>query len=283
MVFDIILAVVGWLYLYDHARFPQDTRVALYYLADQSFYAVIWLSRTSILFTVVRLTFPDSLRRWLIRTAIAFAVTWMILGAQIFWTCETAAGWKMQPLPRCDMGKNVAIAQIIADVLGDTILILAPLRLIYRVRLTKAQKIRLMSAFSTSAVTTVVSLVHAYYMLTDGGLKQTMAGIVEVSVSLIVANLSVVVAFLFRISSEETASPAPLELKSTITFGSRPIRKRTPFDPLSESTIVVAIEPTTIKPDDFNTSPKQAAGNDGNDARTVSLETIAKPGPFYDV
>lgn len=133
MVFDIILAVVGWLYLYDHARFPQDTRVALYYLCilftnqqsqhaqiyficgvDQSFYAVIWLSRISILFTVVRLTFPGSLRRWLIRTAVAFAVTWMILGAQIFWTCETAAGWKMQPLPRCDMGKNVAIAQIIA-------------------------------------------------------------------------------------------------------------------------------------------------------------------------
>ncbi|KIO02108.1 hypothetical protein M404DRAFT_59936, partial [Pisolithus tinctorius Marx 270] len=200
MVFDIMFLVVGWLYLFDYAQFPQETRVALYYLIDQSFYAVIWSSRISILYTVVRLTFPGSLRRWLVRTTIAFMVTWMILGAQIFWTCETTTGWKTQPLPHCNIGRNVAIAQIITDVLGDTILILAPFRLIYKVRLTKAQKIRLLSVFSTSAVTTVVSLIHAYYVLTDGELKETIAGIVEVSVSLIVANLSVVVAFLFRIS-----------------------------------------------------------------------------------
>ncbi|KAF8437246.1 hypothetical protein L210DRAFT_3682683, partial [Boletus edulis BED1] len=86
------------------------------------------------------------------------------------------------------------------------ILILAPFHLIYKVRLSRAQKIRVLSIFSTSAITTIVSLSHAYY---------------------VVANLSVVVAFLFRISTEETPTPAPLELKSIITFGSHPaLRKR---------------------------------------------------------
>ncbi|KAI6004534.1 hypothetical protein F5J12DRAFT_722180, partial [Pisolithus orientalis] len=138
-------------------------------------------SRISILYTVVRLTFPGALRKTLVLTAIVFMVGWMILGAEILWTCEAENGPSYLLCP--------------ADVLSDTILILAPFRLIYNVKLTKAQKIRLLSMFSTSAVTTVVSLSHAYYALNDGGLKAIMAATVEVSISLIVANLRVVVAF----------------------------------------------------------------------------------------
>ncbi|KAI5996868.1 hypothetical protein F5J12DRAFT_957454, partial [Pisolithus orientalis] len=266
MVLNVVYMVVGSLYLDDYGEVANVCR----------------LSRISILFTVVRLTFPGSLRRLLVRTAIAFVVTWMILFAQVFWTCEAEPGWKMQPRPQCDLGRNVAIAQIITDVIGDTILILAPFRLIYKVRLNKAQKIRLLSIFSASAVTTVVSLTHAYYVLSDGGLSQSAAAIVESSVGLVVANLSVVVAFLFRISTEETTAPAPLELKSIITFGSQPIRKRTPRNPLSMSAMVVAIETKTIKIDDSSTFPKQAAGRDSDDAETVSLETLAQPGDFCD-
>ncbi|KAI6156773.1 hypothetical protein BKA82DRAFT_1002503 [Pisolithus tinctorius] len=280
MVFNIVFLVVNWLYLADYARYPQDTRVAMYYIVAQFFYAVVWSSRISILFTVVRLTLPGSLRRWLVRTAIAFTVTWMILLAQVFWTCESEPGWKTQPRPQCDLGRNVAIAQIITDVIGDTILILAPFRLIYKVRLTKAQKIRLMSIFSTSAATTVVSLTHAYYVYSDGGLKEVIAAVVELSVSLTVANLSVVVAFFFRISTEETTTPAPLELKSMITFGSQPIRKRPQRDPLSSSTVVVETETQTIKFDDFGASPMRAAGGDSSD---VSLQSLAKPGLYYGV
>ncbi|KAF8138905.1 hypothetical protein EV363DRAFT_1315109 [Boletus edulis] len=206
-------------------------------------------------------------------------VTWMILFAQVFWTCEAEPIWKTLPRPQCDLGRNVAIAQIITDVFGDMILILAPFRLIYKVRLSRAQKIRVLSIFSTSAITTIVSLSHAYYVLKDGGLKEATAALFETSVSLIVANLSVVVAFLFRISTEETPTPAPLELKYIITFGSQPLRKR---DPLV--TTVIGVETTTIKMDDFNTHPKRAAGRDSNDTEDVSRhdQTIAKPGLFYD-
>ncbi|KAI5996831.1 hypothetical protein F5J12DRAFT_346201 [Pisolithus orientalis] len=282
MVFNIIWMVAGWLYLDDYARFLQNTRVALYYINAQFSYAVVWSSRISILYMVVRLTFPGAFRRTLVLTAIVFMVTWMILGAQILWTCEAESGWKTQPRPQCDIGRNVVIAQVITDVLSDTILILAPFRLIYNIKLTKAQKTRLLSIFSTSVVTTVVSLSHAYYALIDGGLKAIMAATVEVSISLIVANLSVVVAFFFRISTEETSTPVLPELKSIVTIGSQPIRKRPQVDPLSSSTMVVTIETTTIQLDDFSTSPKRAAGKDGNDAEVDSLRTLAKSGPFYD-
>ncbi|KAI5996906.1 hypothetical protein F5J12DRAFT_852788 [Pisolithus orientalis] len=282
MIFNFIFLVVDWLYLKDYTQYPQDTRVVFYYIIAQCFYAVVWSSRISILFTVVRLTFPGSLRRLLVRISIAFAFAWMLLFAQLFWVCEKEGGWKTQPRPQCDLGRNVAITQIITDVLGDMILILAPFRLIYKIRLTKAQKIRLLSIFSTSAITTIVSLIHAYYVLTDGGLKEVLAAIVEFSTSLIVANLTVVVAFIFRISAEETSAPTSLEFKSIITFGSQPIRKRPQRDPLATSAMVVAIETQTIKVDDFSMSPQRVAERDGNDTEAASIETLTKPAPLCD-
>ncbi|KAG0702267.1 hypothetical protein DFH29DRAFT_509122 [Suillus ampliporus] len=265
MIFDVALLIVDWLYLQDYAKYPQGARVALYYMVAQSFYAVVWIS---ILFTIVRLTVPGTLRRVLIRTAMIFGIVWAVLFAQVWWTCESEHGWKTQPRPQCDLGRNVAIAQIITDVLGDTILILAPFRLIYKVRLTRAQKIRILSIFSTSAITTVVSLAHAYYVLSDGGLKEALAAMVEASMSLIVANLSVVVAFFLCNSAEDdTSSPAPVELKSIITFGSPP-RKRRVGDPLA--TTVIGVETTTIQLTDLHESRPSALKNDDDDEITLN-------------
>ena len=44
----------------------------------------------------------------------AFLVAWAILFAQPFWVCESEPGWKSNPRPQCDLGKSVAIAQIIS-------------------------------------------------------------------------------------------------------------------------------------------------------------------------
>ncbi|KIK32730.1 hypothetical protein CY34DRAFT_18840 [Suillus luteus UH-Slu-Lm8-n1] len=171
---------------------------------------------------------PGTFRRVLMFTAIAFGTVWALLFSQLWWICEHNSAWKTQPFPQCDLGRSVAITQIITDVLGDSILILAPFCLIYRVRLSWGQKVRVLSVFSASAITTIVSLTHAYYIYSGGGLKEVLAAMIEASISLIVANLSVVIAFLFNLNAEDDApsSPAPI-----ITFGSLP-RKRV-HDPLA--------------------------------------------------
>ncbi|KAG2035213.1 hypothetical protein BDR03DRAFT_962947 [Suillus americanus] len=181
MISNFMLLIADCLYLQDYERYPQGTRVALYYMIAQFFYAVVWSSRISILFTIVRLTAPGTFfRRVLIFTAITFGMVWALLFSQLWWICETESGWKTQPHPQCDLGRGVAIAQIITDVLGDFVLIFAPFCLIYKVRLSMGQKVRVLSVFSASAITTVVSLVHAYYIFSGGGLKEVMAAIVEV-------------------------------------------------------------------------------------------------------
>ncbi|KAG1785744.1 uncharacterized protein HD556DRAFT_1249330 [Suillus plorans] len=251
MLSILTLTIANWIYMEDYGE-PR--------------FLVI-----SILLTVVRLTAPGTLRKILMRTTAVFFILWAVLSAQVLWTCEDEPNWKTEPRPQCSLGKNVAIAQIITDVFGDTVLILAPFRLIYKVRLTKAQKIRILAIFSTSITTTVVSLVHAYYILSDEGLNEAMAAMVETSVSLIVANLSVVVAFFLRMSAkDDTPSPVPWQSSPVITIGSLPIRRHRFNDPLA--TTAIGIDTTTIRLTNLPETCPSALKSDNMDE--ISLNNI---------
>ncbi|KAG1733114.1 hypothetical protein EDB19DRAFT_1831053 [Suillus lakei] len=254
MIFDFILLIADCLYLQDYVtrRYKYHLRVA------QFFYAVVWSSRISILFTIVRLTVPGTFRRFLLCTAVIFGTIWALLFSQLWWICETQPSWKTQPHPQCDLGRGVAITQMITDVLGDSVLILAPFCLIYKVRLSRAQKVRVLSVFSTSAITTIVSLTHAYYIFSGGGLKEVMAAMVEASMSLIVANLSVIIAFVFHLNAEDDSpsTPAPI-----ITFGSQP-RKRI-RDPLA--TTFIGAETTIVLEDLSESRPRSLKISDDDE------------------
>ncbi|KAG1808972.1 uncharacterized protein BJ212DRAFT_632023 [Suillus subaureus] len=264
MIFNFMLLVTDCLYLQDYERYPQSTRVALYYMDVQFFYAVVWSSRISILFTIVRLTVPRTFfRSILMFAAIIFGTIWALLFSQVWWICETESGWRTQPHPQCDLGRSVAITQMITDVLGDLFLIFAPFSLLYKVRLSRAQKVRVFSVFSASAITTIVSLTHAYYIFSGGGTKEVMAAMVEASMSLIVENLSVVVAFIFNLKAGEDPPSTPTPI---VTFGSQP-RKRV-RDPLA--TTFIGVESTPIVLEDLSKSGLRSLKTDNDDENSVN-------------
>ncbi|KAG2031155.1 hypothetical protein BDR03DRAFT_986583 [Suillus americanus] len=248
MIFNFILVIVDCLYLQDYERYSQGARVALYYMVAQFFYAVVWSSRISILFTIVRLTIPKTIfRRVLMFIAIIFGTVWALLFSQLWWICENESGWKSQPHPQCNLGRSVAITQMI-------------------IRLSRAQKVRILSVFSTSAITTIVSLTHAYFIFSGGGLKVIMAAMVEASMSLIVANFSVVAAFIFHLQAEEDS---PSTLTPIVTFGSQP-RKRV-RDPLA--TTFTGAESTLIVLEDLSKSgPRSLKISDDDDISVNNRE-----------
>lgn len=47
--------------------------------------------------------------------AIIFGIVWALLFSQLWWICENEPSWKTQPRPQCDLGRNVAITQIISE------------------------------------------------------------------------------------------------------------------------------------------------------------------------
>ncbi|KAF9545339.1 hypothetical protein CPC08DRAFT_392912 [Agrocybe pediades] len=201
MLLLIVFMAAVEVHLQDPARHSARIKLIIAYFCPHFFYAVTWSARTSILLTIIRIS-QGTLRRVLVGVGVLFGVTWAILFSQVWWVCEGNPAWKKESNPQCPLGLDVAIAQVITDVLSDAILVFAPIRLVWRIRLTGAQKIRVIAIFSTTLVSTAISLNHAYFVLKWGGLQEALAAVMQCCVSLIVANLSVIIALIFRISTD---------------------------------------------------------------------------------
>ncbi|KAF8577071.1 hypothetical protein K439DRAFT_586943 [Ramaria rubella] len=176
------------------------TRLAAYYLIAEGFYVTLWTARLSILFSIIRIVPEKGQKRLLYCTAIAFISVLVFLLAQVFWVCETPNNqkWKGAPNPQCSLGLQVAVCQLVTDIIADVLLIFVPVRLLTRTRLERGLKIRLVIIFSATMLTTVVSFVHAAYLLQVRGIDAIVTALVEVSICLIVCNLVVLVPAVYR-------------------------------------------------------------------------------------
>jgi hypothetical protein len=155
--------------------------------------------------------------KWL---AAAFVAAVLGLFFQLFWTCEHIHGWKNKASPQCPLPKQVAIFQLISDILADLALIILPIRLIRGIK-DKRLRWRLIFIFSTSIVTTIVSLVHAAYIISRGGIPVVISALVEDCMSLTVANLPVVATASFRRLDSESNNDGDGQRWSTWKFKTR--------------------------------------------------------------
>jgi len=200
----------------DPSQLSWLNRVVAYYLMAATFYAIIWSARLSILFSIIRLDPSESRRKRLLYIAFVYILVCLILIAQLFWVCEPEPGWKDMKSPQCTLNKEVAICQLVSDIIADLILIVAPLKLLKGLE-DRGLRHRLMVIFSTCIVTTIVSLVHAVYILKLGGTKVVIAALVEDCVSLIVCNIPVVVTATIRLR-ERTQARKSTRFSTFITF-----------------------------------------------------------------
>jgi len=217
MILLVIFMAAVEVHVQNPARHSQRLKLIIAWMCPIFFYAVTWSARVSILLTVIRLSL-GKMRKVLVWVGFVFFIAWAVLFAQIFWVCDRNTinpTWKSDFAPQCPLGLKVAIAQVITDVISDAILILAPVRLVWKTKLSAAQKIRVMAIFSTTLMTTAVSLNHAYFVLKWGGLREALAAVLQCNVSLIVANLSVIIAYFFRINTEEEETVRTFSMGAT--------------------------------------------------------------------
>ncbi|KAF7342309.1 hypothetical protein MVEN_01819300 [Mycena venus] len=195
----IVQVVAIFLHIPPPHNLPKKGGVAVFYLTGIAFYAIIWGSRLSILFSIIRIDPTFKRRRRLFWVAVAFIVISLVLIAQLFWVCELKdPSWKNVPCPQCHLPLQVALCQLVTDIVADSILLFSPWPL-FQDLLDKGMGRKLMIIFSTCVVTTVVSLVHAAYILRNGGVKVIISTVVEDCMSLIVANIPVVVTSMVHI------------------------------------------------------------------------------------
>lgn len=102
------------------------------------------------------------------------------------------------PESLCHLGTQVAVLEIVTDIIGDIVLVAIPLRLFWNLRVDRSSRIRLITVFSMSVLTTIVSLCQNYYQIHNVGNADTDASTVQTFVSLLVCNLNVLVAAVYQ-------------------------------------------------------------------------------------
>ncbi|KDR80910.1 hypothetical protein GALMADRAFT_1114804 [Galerina marginata CBS 339.88] len=151
------------------------------YLVMSTFYATIWCARLGILFTIIRIGSGTQRRRVLAVLASMFVVLFSVLVGQLFWVCESQQRRATRPnsnIP-CTPNKQIAFTQLGSDIFADLTLLLSSLQLFLIIQ-DKALRIRLICIFATCTATTIVSFVHAAFILTSEGTKIVIAALVEV-------------------------------------------------------------------------------------------------------
>ncbi|EPQ60159.1 hypothetical protein GLOTRDRAFT_21993, partial [Gloeophyllum trabeum ATCC 11539] len=188
----------------------REARVVAYWLVSLSFTCTLWAARMSQLFSVIRII-PAIMKMRKVAYALAglFGAMWVALLIQKVVICRRDTSWYHMAKPQCHLGHAVASTELTTDFISDTMLVVVPLKLLWGLSMEHTHLKLLIAIFSASILTTIVSAIHAYFVLGPSGLLEATTANVEASVSLIVANLAVIVTYLYRlIKGEHTMDSA---------------------------------------------------------------------------
>ncbi|KIK62548.1 hypothetical protein GYMLUDRAFT_72764 [Collybiopsis luxurians FD-317 M1] len=215
-----------FMHLENPAEISHLSDIGAYYLLAVTFYTVIWGSRISIIYSIIRIDPNPKRRKVYVGVSALYLLAVVIMIVQLFWVCEPMPHWKSARNPQCPLTIQVAVLQLVTDILADLFLLLAPLRVFMHLQ-DKALRRKLVIIFSTCIATTIVSLVHAAFILTTGGIKVIVSALVEDNISLIVANVPVVVTAMMRNGSEQDKVPPPSStITNTLQFAAEKLRIR---------------------------------------------------------
>ncbi|KAJ7900996.1 hypothetical protein B0H14DRAFT_3123600 [Mycena olivaceomarginata] len=165
-----------------------------------TFIVTYWASRMSVIFSIIRLI-PHQflLRKITTGVAAVFAVFWLGLMIQVAHVCGKDKSWYKMTKPQCRLDHGVAVLELSTDVFADLALAIIPIILIRNTMLPSSQRKMLVVIFTASLLTTLVSIVHAVFVLGPSGSLEGISAHAEAATALIVANVAVMVTSLYRL------------------------------------------------------------------------------------
>ncbi|KZP12827.1 hypothetical protein FIBSPDRAFT_961137 [Athelia psychrophila] len=174
--------------------------VVAWWLSTSTFTCALWAARMSLTFSIIRISHPASRLRIVANlTAGLFACCFTSQIIQKVYICKDVKSWMNNTAHGCDIGNGVGIAEICMDAVSDFLLMAIASRLLRDARQLKSQRKLIRGLFSASILTTVFSVVHIVFVIqAEVLLAIIMTGHLEVSISLIVCNLPVVVTCFYR-------------------------------------------------------------------------------------
>ncbi|KAF5363412.1 hypothetical protein D9756_001078 [Leucocoprinus leucothites] len=190
-LFSLLTLVVQIVAVFETPQAGTNIGVIRYYLIAVTFFCVLWSSRLSIVFSIIRINpFPEYQFK-LKLVAVAFVIIPILLILQCFLICVPENEWKTWPVPTCVLDDASAICQLIADILSDGVLLFVPTRLLM-ILSDKNLRMRLILIFSTCVITSGVGIGHAIEIFRSFHNSRVYTAIIENNIALIVCNTPVI-------------------------------------------------------------------------------------------
>ncbi|KAF9262539.1 hypothetical protein L218DRAFT_928906 [Marasmius fiardii PR-910] len=242
---------------------PREVRVIAYWMVALSFTSTLWAARMGIIFSVIRLIPPMmGLRRISNISAVLFILMWMGLIAQKSYICSVNNSWNRNPVPQCHLGHGIAINELITDAVSDFLLAAIPIRLLKGVSLMSDQRKMLYIIFGSSLLITLVSIIHAIFVLGPSGLLEAITAQAQAATALIVANLGVLGSLVYRRvrRSVRGFDTKPFTYEFTVQTGASVHMRRIPLTTTHSTRLQFADDPelhssTMGDHDDNDTNP----------------------------
>ncbi|KAJ3754143.1 hypothetical protein EV360DRAFT_73940 [Lentinula raphanica] len=117
--------------------------------------------------------------------------------AQKTYVCASDRSWYQLAAPQCHLGTAVAIVELV-----NIALAVIPIRLLAGVGLSSDKRRMLYIMFCASLLTSMVSIIHAVFLLGPSGLLEAITAQAEAGTALIVANAGVLSPYVYRLMKD---------------------------------------------------------------------------------
>ncbi|KAF9233065.1 hypothetical protein BU15DRAFT_54363, partial [Melanogaster broomeanus] len=188
-----------------------STSIAFAWTYMITFTCIVTAGRMSILFSIIRIVHGSPrLKKFTHLCAAFFAACWIILIVEKAWQCATDRSWEHVPVssgkPYCSVKKKISIFQFTTDCVAVLILVVLPLRMLWKVKLPRRQRRMILSIFASSIVLAFAALFHTVGQILNRFVVMLAGVNVQIATSLIVCNLLVVVTYTYRFLLQDGTS-----------------------------------------------------------------------------
>ncbi|KAF8879485.1 hypothetical protein BD779DRAFT_1446869 [Infundibulicybe gibba] len=131
--------------------FGRETTIICYWISSVCFLLVSWPAKVSLALAIARIFPPGrTIRRFAMGMAWSFVLLGManLLGIAI--SCGRDTSWHNSPQVQCEFPKILSITTFCANLIADALLVLTPLRMLWRVKLPNEQRRLILAGFAAS-------------------------------------------------------------------------------------------------------------------------------------
>ncbi|KAF8879479.1 hypothetical protein BD779DRAFT_1150515 [Infundibulicybe gibba] len=212
-LFAVIVDCVFFLVLHVSTRsephgttFGKKTSITCYWIGGACSLLVTWSARVSLALAIARIFPPGrTIRRFAMGMAWFIGFLGITNSLVITISCGRDTSWHDSLQVQCDLSKALGITSLCVNLISDALLVLTPLRMLWRIKLPDEQRRLILAGFAASVWASVAAGVCFVFVVgpNSWGLSRStillFLGHAMASVSLMVCNAMVIVTSVYRL------------------------------------------------------------------------------------